>query len=110
VIEATQDSQVRKKSDTSEPEKMMSFRCPESLRSYLQAQPEGITATILESVELKRDLDKALKDLNKELIQAAAALGLEYSFAQAETIASIVRGVLAPDDKQTKPEPKKFHR
>lgn len=98
ATEATRLRDARKTAD--EPVKSMSFRAPVSIADYLQGHPEGITSTILESVELKRDLDKLLESVRPDLVKAAAEIGKEYTFSQAETIAHVVKRCLA----QAKPK------
>lgn len=97
---AAEATHLRDKAKTAgEPERMMSFRAPRSVREYLQAQSEGITSTILEAVELKRDLDRLLEDVRSELVKAAAEMGKEYTFAQAETLAHVIKRCLAKSKK-----------
>lgn len=86
----------------SEPVVSLSLRAPESIAEYLRGRPEGITGTILESVELKRDLDALLESVRGELVRVAAELGKEYTFSQAETLAHIIKRCIASPSKSKK--------
>lgn len=77
-----------------------SFRAPVSVARFLKARPEGITEYVLEAVELKRDLDELLAEIQPDLVRIAALdLGVEYTNAQAAVLAHVVKRCLSKSKK-----------